>query len=80
MFIALWQNVLWIIGDTLFSNSKAPIKCLTLNNQPCQAIPTAVNINSDEILLYQFTVSVNKCDESFNTINDRYARVCVPKK
>ena len=27
-----------------------------------------------------FTVNVNKCGGSFNTIDDPYARVCVPNK
>ena len=42
------------------SNYKEPIKCVTLNNQPCQARPTLFNINSDETLLYPFLVSDNK--------------------
>ena len=39
-------------------------------------LPTLVNKNSDETLFYQFTVSVNKCGGSCNTI----ARVRVPNK
>ena len=58
-----------------FSNSKGPIKCLTLNNQPCQARPTLVNINSDETLFYPFTVSVNKCGGSCNTIDGPHAYI-----
>ena len=27
-------------GESLVSNSKEPLKCLTLNNGPCQARPT----------------------------------------
>ena len=57
-------------GEPLVSNSKGPIKCVSLNNQPCQARPTLVNINSDEILSYSFTVSVNKCGGSCNNIDD----------
>ena len=38
---------------------KEPIKCLTLNNRPCQAKLTLVHINSDETLFYPITVSVN---------------------
>ena len=48
---------------------------LTLNNRPCQARPTLVNINSDETLFYPFTESVDKCGGSCNTIDDQYARV-----
>ena len=39
-------------GNSLALNSKGPIKCASLNNQPCQARPTLVNINSDETLFF----------------------------
>ena len=49
MFIGL-LNVCTIegFGKSLVSKSKGPIKCLTLNNRPCQSRPTRANINSDE--------------------------------
>ena len=34
----------------------------------------------NEPLYDPFTVSVNKCDGSWNSINDPYAQVCVPNK
>ena len=58
-------------GDSLVSNLKRPVKCLALNNQPCEARPTlftTLAINSDGIPFYPFTVSVNKCGRSFNII------------
>ena len=62
------------LGESLGSNSKGHIKCVSLNNQPCQqARPTLVGINSNETLFYPFTVRFNKCDRSCNTINDPYA-------
>ena len=67
-------------GESLVSYSKGSIKCVSLNNHPCQAKPTLVYKNSDETLFYPFTVSVNKCGESCNTINDSHARVCAPNK
>ena len=81
MFIGL-LNVCAIgsFGESLVSNSKGPLKCLTLNNQPCQARPMVVNINSDETLFYPFTANVNKCSGSCNKIDDPYAQVYVPDK
>ena len=67
-------------GKSLASIYKGPIKCVPLNNQPCQARPTIVNKNYDETLFYPFNVSVNKCGGMFDTIDDSYARVYVPKK
>ena len=46
----------------------------------CQARPTLVNINSDEILFYPFNVSVNKWGRSCNTIDNPYDPFYVPNK
>ena len=37
-------------GESLSSNQKGPIKCLTLFNRPFQTKATFANINSDETL------------------------------
>ena len=62
------------------SFSKEALKCVSVNNQPRKARPTIVNISSNETLLYPFTVSVDKCGRSCNTIDDPYPRVCVSNK
>ena len=67
-------------GESLISNSKGPIKYVSLNNHPCQARSNLVNINSNETLFYPFIVSANKCIRSCNTIDDPYARICFPNK
>ena len=36
------------VGKSLTSNFKGHMKCVSLNNQPCQARPTLVNINSNK--------------------------------
>ena len=56
------------------------MKYVSLNNLQCKTRLTIVNINSDETLFYPFLVSVNKCGESFNNIDDPYALVCLPNK
>ena len=67
----------WRVISSLCENK---IKCLTLNNWLCHARPRLVNINSDETLFYQFTVSVNKCGGSCNNIDNPYAWIRVPNK
>ena len=47
------------LGESLASNTDGRIKCVSLNNQLCQARSRLVNINSNELLYYPFTVSVN---------------------
>ena len=59
------------------SNSGEYLKCISLNNQACQARPTLVNINFDETLFYPFSNSVNKCGRSCNTIDVPYGWGCV---
>ena len=66
--------------DSLIFNSEECIKYISLNNRPCQAGPTPVNITSNEFLNCPFTVNVNQCGESCNTIDDAYAQLCAPDK
>ena len=54
----------------IFSNSERRIKYVSLHNQPCQARPTLVDINSNKPLFYTFPVSVNNYGGKFNTIDD----------
>ena len=65
---------------SITSGSKVTLKCVSLNNPPCQAKPTLVDITSYDILFYPFTGSLHKCSGSCNTIDDSYARVRVPNK
>ena len=39
-------------GESLASNSKGHIKCVSLDNLPYQTRPTLVNTNSNERLYY----------------------------
>ena len=48
------------VSSSVAYNSKGQIKCVSLNNRPCQARPTILNINSKEPLYSPFIVSVNK--------------------
>ena len=67
-------------AQSLAFNSEGGVKWVSRNNRPCQARPTLANKNSNEPLYYPFTVNVNICGESYNTIDDLYALVCVPDK
>ena len=53
---------------------------ISISDQPCQSRPTIVDINSNETLHYPFSVSVNKCSGSCNTIDDPYAQIFVPNE
>ena len=80
MFIGLLSVCAISFSESLVSNSKGPTNCASLNNHPCTAGPTVVNIKYEETLFYPFTVSFDKSGGSCNTIYDPYTRVCVPNK
>ena len=67
-------------GDSLVSNLKGPIKCVSLINHPCQARSTISNINSDESLFYRFSVSVDKCGRTCNTTDDANSQFFVANR
>ena len=48
-----------------------------MNNQECKTKTKIININNNELVLYPFSIKVNKCSGSCNNINDPYAKLCV---
>ena len=44
----------------------------------CKIRSQIININSDEPVFYPYSITINKCKGSCNTINDSYAKICVP--
>ena len=81
MFIGLLSVcTIGIFFESLDFNSKVPIKYISLTKQPYQARSTFVDICSYKTLIYSYTVIVNKCGGSYNTIDAPFTRVCVPNK
>ena len=72
-----WSTWSLRFGKLLASDG---IKCTSRKNQTSQASPMLTDINSNEPLYYQFTVTVNTCGVYFKTIDDRYAGICVVNK
>ena len=54
------------------------LKCISLNNQKCNVRPKTVNVSSNNPIFYPFSAKINRCSENCNSINDPYARICVP--
>ena len=53
------------------------LECVSINNQKCKIRPKIVNVNSNESVLFPFTIKTSKCSGSCDNINDRYAELCV---
>ena len=74
------------IEDALFTElaflsslvSTAQLSCISMNNQACKIRPEIININSNEPVFYPFSVKTSKCSGSCKSIDDPYAKICVP--
>ena len=60
------------------SLNATPFKCVSMTNQECKVRPEIINLNSDELVFYLFSIKAIKCSGSCNIINDPYAKTCVP--
>ena len=66
----------FIVAMSFFSCTG--LECVSINNQECRARPEVININSNELLSYPYSILVNKCSGSCNNINDPFAKLYVP--
>ena len=65
-------------------NGSNHTKCVSLSNQKCRNQPTLIKMHPNEYShyyhLYPFTVKLDRCDGSFNTLNELSDKVYVPNK
>ena len=54
------------------------LECVSMNSQECKIRPEIINLNTNEPVFYPYNIKINKCKGSCNTINDPYAKICVP--
>ena len=54
------------------------LECVLLNNQECTMRSEIINVSTNEPMFYPYSVTTNKCKGICNTINDPYAKLCVP--
>ena len=59
-----------------FSSSLAT-KWVSLNDEPCMDSTTLIDINPVELKYYQFMISLDKCNGSFNVLPKK---ICVLEK
>ena len=75
MFMGLLINIV---------NASNHTKCNSLNNQKWEIQPTFLNLHlneySQEFHYYPFTVKLDKCVGSCNTLNDLFDKLCVLNK
>ena len=54
------------------------LECVSMNNQECKIKTEIINHNTDEPILYPYSIKIIRCKGSCNTINDPYTKICVP--
>ena len=54
------------------------LECFSINNEECKIRSEKINVNTNESMFYPYGITINKCKGSCNTINDPYAKLCVP--
>ena len=53
------------------------LECVSMNNQECKTRSETISVNTNEPMFYLYSITINKCKGSCNTINDPYAKLCV---
>ena len=54
------------------------LKRVSINNQECKIRREIISLNTNEPLFYPYSIKKSKCKGICNTINDPYAKMCVP--
>ena len=54
------------------------LECVLINNEECKIRTEIISLNTNEPMFYPYSIKINRCKGSCNTINDPYAKKCVP--
>ena len=54
------------------------LECVSMNNHKCKIISEIINVNTNEPIFYPYSITINTCKGSCNTINNPSAKLCVP--
>ena len=46
------------------------LNCVSMNNQECKIRTEIINLNTNKPMFYPYSIKINKCKGSCNTIND----------
>ena len=64
---------------TFFNLSNvSSLECVSMNNQEFKIRTEIINLNTNEPMFYPYSIKINRCKGSCNTINNPYAKICVP--
>ena len=68
------------VGSLFVSNlvSTTALSFVSMSNQACKVRPGIININSNNLVFYPFSIKTNKCSSNCNNVNDLHVKICVP--
>ena len=46
------------------------LECVSVNNQEFKIRTEVINLNTNEPMFYPYSIKINRCKGSYNTIND----------
>ena len=70
---------MFVLGLTVLpSTITDALNCVSMNNQECKVRPEIVDVSSNNPIFYPFSVKIKRCSGNCNSINDPYAKICVP--
>ena len=78
MFMQCWDLFLKCFFIGLIVANAILLKYVSMSDQECKVTPAIVNINSNELLFYPYSIPVNKFSGSCNDIYNPYAKLWVP--
>ena len=54
------------------------LECVSMNTQIFKIRSEIITVNTNEPVFYPYSIPINKCKGSCNTINDPYNKLCAP--
>ena len=71
-------NVLTTVGLELLPIKVNSLKFMSMNSKKCMSRPKIIDLNPNEPIFFPYSIKINKCSGSCNTINNPFAKLCVP--
>ena len=69
----------FVLGLIILSSSiTGALNFISINNQECKVRPEIFDVSSNNLIFYPFSLKINRCSSNSNSINDPYAKICVP--
>ena len=65
---------------TFFSHKTlnvSSLECISMDNKEFEIRSKIIIVNTNEPMFYSYSITINKCKGSCNTIYDPYAKLCV---